>query len=139
MIRFSMKPFTKHFLIVLIITLTFSSCEKAGTTSMEGTKGIWKLVGGNDTITFDLVGPSKKYFDLDRGTESRGGYTQPKFASGPYQYAFVPDSIDLVWSLSSSQAWKKYYFKLTEDKFVIGNFYQKENGLDSILTFEKIK
>jgi hypothetical protein len=137
-----MKSFTKHFLIVLIIASTFSSCEKADTTSVEGAKGTWKLVGGTDTIIFEseTFGPSIKYFDLDRGTESIGGNTRPKPASGQYQYAFSPDSIDLVLPFTASPLeFKKFYFKLTSDKFVIGNFYQKVNGLDSILTFERIK
>ena len=127
-------PFIKHLLFVLISVLVLSSCEKSDTTFKP--TGSWKLVGGTDLIIFNS---DTDFFDLDRGKESRNGYTLPKAASGFYSYSLSADSIKLQWLLSSSSLQHQYHFKVSKETFTIGNFYQEYNGLGETLTFEKVK
>ena len=90
--------------------------------------GKWiEYIERKDTLSFSSSGDSFS-MRLDRGKEIINGYLLPKYGSGYYRYKIEPEIILLNSAFSSNSNFKNYYFKITGDTLIIGNFYKSELG-----------
>ena len=125
--------------LTLIFVLTLLSCSKNETNIINSTdlKGKWiDVETRQDTLYFESL-DNLEIMNLNRGKEIREGHLLPKYGSGPYNYKLSELKISLNWMLSSNSNFNDYYFKIIENKLIIGNFYGSEYG--ETLTFEKLK
>ena len=124
----------KNVLLLSSIILISYGCNNLNPAiSLEGS---WvETSTKSDTLKFVFLDDGETMI-LDRGTEIRNGNILPKLGSGPYDYEIVGDEISLRWFASSSMSFNSYYFKQTNDKIEIGDFYEANLGA-TILTFKK--
>ena len=123
----------------LIITVSaLLTCFCYNELTMTGLNGKWvDMSTKTDTLTFGPFG-RQDLMILGRGTELRNGSLLPKRGSGLYEYKLVTDDkISLRWGFSSDSNFYDYYFKQTEDKIIIQNFFDPAAS-KAMLTFKRI-
>ena len=127
------------FLIVATIAILSFSCEEDN-VNISSLKGNWIEASSlADTMVFS-DNKSLGMFFLNRGKELRGGHMLPKIGAGPYAYEIIKDSIVLQYALLSCMCAESYEFNVLpdEDKLKVGNFYNEDIPLGTILIFEKL-
>ncbi len=127
------------FILILSLVLFFVGCKKdnESTFTHADLVGNWIEIHTKiDTIIF-YSDKFSEMFDFRRGFEIRDGHKLPKYGADLYFYKLTRDSIYLNGMLSSSSAYKHYYFKMNDkkDEFQIGNFGIPEINT-TILTFK---
>lgn len=118
--------------IITAFVLTTLSCanDKVDIVNLKNLRGEWiEIDTKTDTLSFEIV-HGKEYIMLKRAEFTH---------TGLYEYKLLPnDEISIHWTLASTfNSFDNYYFKLTDDKLSIGNFYASPSG--TILTFQKLK
>ncbi|APQ17914.1 hypothetical protein [Maribacter hydrothermalis] len=126
----------KYGLLIFVLTILSCSKNEVEESSSSELKGKWvETETRTDTITFEVF-EEVTAINLARGKEIRNGSLLPKYGSGPYNYKLLNEKISLNYSLSSNSSYNDYYFKIINNKFKIGNFYESTSG--ELLTFEKL-
>jgi hypothetical protein len=115
--------------LLAIFLVGIWSCSDDDPVDSSGLNGKWiEVKTKTDTVSFEAF-EDKKYMMLRRGKLLR---------SGPYEYVLLPDDrISIHWTLAATMTFQEYPFKMSGDKFDIGNFFESPSG--EILTFQKLK
>lgn len=120
----------KHGIIALFVLAVFSCTDdKSAIVEIKELRGSWvEIKNTTDTLSFSSLFDDKELMCLKRAESYR---------SGPYEYELLPNNkISIHWLLASTMTFDEYYFKVTDDKLSIGNFYNSSSG--EILTFKKL-
>lgn len=115
---------------VLVLAILSCTNEKVDNINSKALKGEWiEVITNTDTLSFEEL-HGKEYMVLKRAELTR---------TGLYEYRLLPtDEISIHWTLASTfNSFNEYYFKISDDKLSIGNFYDSSSG--AILTFQKLK
>lgn len=127
----------KYGLIIFIIIFLSCSKDDVKIVSSSDLNGKWiETETRMDTLSFESL-DNLEIMYLNRGKEIRDGNLLPKAGSGPYHYNLLEEKISLNWILSSDSRFNEYYFKINDNRLVIGNFYGSASG--ETLTFEKLE
>ena len=115
------------FFVLIILSCTNDSINIVNSKNLRGE---WiEINTKTDTLSFEIH-YDKEYIMLKRAELER---------TGLYEYKLLPtDEISIHWTLAATfNSFNNYYFKLTDDRLSIGNFYDSPSG--TILTFQKLK
>lgn len=120
----------KHGIIAFFVLAVFSCTDdKSEIVEIKELRGSWvEIKNITDTLSFSSLFDDKELMYLKRAESYR---------SEPYEYELLPNNkISIHWLLASTMTFDEYYFKVTDDKLSIGNFYNSSSG--KILTFKKL-
>ena len=124
----------KYGLIIFAISLLGCTNDHLIPVALQGK---WVEINTRtDTLTFGQFG-GQEALRLSRGNEMRGGFSLPKYGSGPYEYKLLTNRIALYWYLSSNSSFNDYYFNQIGNTILIGNFYDA-NSKGTVQTFKKL-
>lgn len=126
------------FFLTALFVITIAGCAKKQEANIsQGLIGKWASADGNYTITFISEEGNHGVFNLTGPIKSSGGDGAIISKSRDYGFSISGDTISFQWLISSAvYNPEKVYFKLNNNEFQIGDFWNYSNNH---ITFKKVQ